>query len=259
MTRPHRLGIVLSLVALLVLGGGMALAALPGSGGVITGCYDARFGTGNLRVIDSSKQCLAGETRLTWNQQGPAGPAGPAGPTGPQGQQGIQGAPGEKGAQGDQGIPGEQGLPGEKGDRGEPGEAGTGVTSFDDLDGLPCRVGTPQEGLIQIEYSDTDVATLTCAATVLYTLDVAKSGSGAGTVVSSPTGIACGSTCSHPYSTGKSVTLTATPGNGSRFAGWSGDCPTAGPTCTVAMSQARSVTATFTAVTTIHVFISNAG
>ena len=52
----HRVGITLSLLALLALGGGMALAALPGAGGVITGCYDARFSTGNLRVIDSAKQ-----------------------------------------------------------------------------------------------------------------------------------------------------------------------------------------------------------
>jgi hypothetical protein len=54
MSRLRRLGVTLSLLSLLVLGGGLALAAAPGSGGVIVGCYDSRYGTGNLRVIDSA-------------------------------------------------------------------------------------------------------------------------------------------------------------------------------------------------------------
>ena len=77
------------------------------------------------------------------------------------------------------------------------------------------------------------------------TLTVATSGSGSGTVTSSPAGINCGSTCSHAYATGTSVTLSATPASGSVFSGWSGACSGTGG-CTVTMSQARSVTATFT-------------
>jgi hypothetical protein len=77
------------------------------------------------------------------------------------------------------------------------------------------------------------------------TLTVATAGSGSGTVSSSPPGISCGATCSHTYATGTSVTLTATSASGSVFSGWSGACSgTAG--CNVTMSQARSVTATFT-------------
>lgn len=39
---------------------------------------------GALRVIDPSagQSCAAGETKVTWNQQGPAGPAGPQGAPG---------------------------------------------------------------------------------------------------------------------------------------------------------------------------------
>jgi hypothetical protein len=77
------------------------------------------------------------------------------------------------------------------------------------------------------------------------TLTVATSGNGSGTVSSSPAGINCGSACSHAYSTGTGVTLTATPASGSVFSGWSGACSGTG-TCNVTMSQARSVTATFT-------------
>ncbi len=76
------------------------------------------------------------------------------------------------------------------------------------------------------------------------TLTVTKAGAGSGTVTSSPSGIDCGSTCSANYSSGASVMLTAAAGSGSTFAGWSGACSgTAG--CTVSMTAARSVTATF--------------
>jgi hypothetical protein len=76
------------------------------------------------------------------------------------------------------------------------------------------------------------------------TLTVAISGSGSGTVTSSPAGINCGATCSHAYPTGTGVTLTETPASGSVFSGWTGACSGSGG-CTVTMSQARSVTATF--------------
>jgi hypothetical protein len=77
------------------------------------------------------------------------------------------------------------------------------------------------------------------------TLSVTRSGSGSGTVTSVPAGITCGAQCSSGYAYGTSVTLTATPGSGSHFAGWSGGCSGSATTCTVSMIQARSVTATF--------------
>lgn len=82
-----------------------------------------------------------------------------------------------------------------------------------------------------------------------YLLSVTDSGAGAGTVSSSPPGINCSSACSYSFNSGISVTLTATPSAGSTFAGWSGDCAGTG-TCTVTMSAAKSVTATFGTVAT---------
>jgi len=71
---------------------------------------------------------------------------------------------------------------------------------------------------------------------------------GGGTISSSPTGISCGSTCSASYPSGTSVTLTETPNSGYTFSGWGGVCSGAGAatTCVVSMTQAQSVTATFT-------------
>ena len=77
-----------------------------------------------------------------------------------------------------------------------------------------------------------------------YTLSVSKTGTGSGTVTSSPAGISCGSTCSHAFNYNTSVVLTAAPAAGSKFSGWSGSCTGTG-TCTVIMSAAKSATANF--------------
>jgi uncharacterized repeat protein (TIGR02543 family) len=77
-------------------------------------------------------------------------------------------------------------------------------------------------------------------------LSVSVSGSG---VVSGP-GISCGNgstTCTTTPAVNATVTLTATPVGGATFAGWGGgSCTGTIPTCTVQMTAARSVTATFT-------------
>ena len=81
---------------------------------------------------------------------------------------------------------------------------------------------------------------------VNFTLTVAKSGTGSGTVTSTTPagGISCGADCTEPYLTGTSVTLAATPAAASAFTGWSGACTGTGA-CTVSMTAARSVTAGF--------------
>jgi M6 family metalloprotease-like protein len=82
----------------------------------------------------------------------------------------------------------------------------------------------------------------------LYALTVSRSGTGGGTVTSSPAGISCGSDCAESYAAGTNVVLTATPDAGSSFAGWSGACTGAAAQCTVTMGSAQNVAASFTAV-----------
>jgi hypothetical protein len=77
-----------------------------------------------------------------------------------------------------------------------------------------------------------------------FALTLAKAGAGSGNVTSSPAGVDCGTTCSGTFNSGTSVTLTPTPASGSTFGGWSGACTGTG-SCTVSMTAAKSVTATF--------------
>jgi hypothetical protein len=56
-------------------------------------------------------------------------------------------------------------------------------------------------------------------------LSVIKAGSGTGTVMSSPVGISCGTSCAMSLATGESITLTAAPASGSVFLGWHASAP----------------------------------
>ncbi|MEI7745804.1 MAG: hypothetical protein WCK58_18865 [Chloroflexota bacterium] len=85
------------------------------------------------------------------------------------------------------------------------------------------------------------------SSVTLYTATVTKAGTGAGTVISNPAGVNCGTTCVASFASGTSAVLTATPATGSTFTGWSGACTGTG-TCTLSMKAAKAVTATFTLV-----------
>lgn len=77
-----------------------------------------------------------------------------------------------------------------------------------------------------------------------YLLEVAKSGSGSGTVTSDQAGIDCGNQCSTYVKEGSHVSLMADPEAGSIFLGWGGDCSGLVP-CEVTVDSAKSVTANF--------------
>jgi hypothetical protein len=82
-------------------------------------------------------------------------------------------------------------------------------------------------------------------ALVQHQLSLFTKGSGSGSVTSAPAGISCGATCSASFDHGTSVTLTGTPALHSHAAQWTGCDSVSAGKCTVAMSEARSVTATF--------------
>src|SRR5438132_2050352 len=80
-----------------------------------------------------------------------------------------------------------------------------------------------------------------------FALVVVRAGTGNGTVISAtPTGISCGSACSAVYSSGTAVTLTATAASDSSFSGWTGGGCSGTGACTVTVTAATTVIATFT-------------
>lgn len=87
---------------------------------------------------------------------------------------------------------------------------------------------------------------LPAGASAAQTLTVTKAGTGTGTVVSSPTGINCGATCSFAFADNTAVTLTGTAGANTAAVVWTGcDSITVEKKCKVTMSAAKAVTATF--------------
>jgi hypothetical protein len=77
-------------------------------------------------------------------------------------------------------------------------------------------------------------------------LTLTKSGTGTGTVKSSPAGIECPSTCTAEYDSGTEVTLTGTSGANTEAVKWTGCTSVDGEGhCKVTMSAAKTVGATF--------------
>jgi uncharacterized repeat protein (TIGR01451 family) len=107
--------------------------------------------------------------------------------------------------------------------------------------------------------NNSSTASLAALAGTAHPLSVGKSGLGTGRVVSSPTGISCGSTCSARYMSAARVTLTATPSSNSKFDGWSGSCSGTSPTCVVTMDAAKKVTAAFVPLASYKLNVSKTG
>ncbi len=95
--------------------------------------------------------------------------------------------------------------------------------------------------------------TVTANFTATHTLTVQRTGTGSGSVTSSPAGIDCGSACAASFAGGTQVTLTATPVAGSVFSGWSGGGCSGTSTCHVTVNADTTVTANFAATHTLTV------
>jgi hypothetical protein len=82
-----------------------------------------------------------------------------------------------------------------------------------------------------------------------FTLTISKSGTGNGTVTSSPAGINCGSDCTEDFKVGTKITLKAKADTNLTFTGWSGGGCSGTGTCAVIMNADIAVTAGFAAKT----------
>src|SRR5262245_8460228 len=127
--------IIFRSVATLIVGAA-ASASVYAQTVVYTACVTTSSGA--IRMISITTGCKANETRITWNNIGPQGPAGqqgpqgPAGATGATGPTGATGATGPTGATGATGPTGPQGGTGPQGLRG-PSDAYSATYSFNEL------------------------------------------------------------------------------------------------------------------------------
>jgi len=150
--RPHTIAAGALLVA--ALGGVAAMATAAGESDTVSACRNLRHGL--VRVVVDGRPCKRNEASLSWNRQGPMGPAGPAGAPGPQGEPGPQGQAGPQGQSGPKGDPGATGPAGPKGD---PGAA---LASVDGFAGTPCTTFDGDAGHVEVGATATDLITLTC-------------------------------------------------------------------------------------------------
>jgi hypothetical protein len=124
------------------------------------------------------------------------------------------------------------------------GSTFAGWTGCDSTSGNTCTVSMNQNRTVTATFNASPP-----------TLTVSKSGTGSGTVTG--TGIDCGTDCTETYTSGTSVTLTASASPGSTFGSWTGCNSASGNTCTVTMNQSKTVTASFTAAQTSHTLTVN--
>ena len=115
----------------------------------------------------------------------------------------------------------------------------TSGSRFAGWEGAGCS-GT---GMCQVTVGSETAVTATFEK--LPVLSVSMTGSGTGSLESSPSGIACPGTCSHAYPPGTQVTLTPTASSGSTFAGWEGAGCSGTGTCRVTTNADTDLAATF--------------
>lgn len=99
---------------------------------------------------------------------------------------------------------------------------------------------------VTMSAAQTVTANFAAIAPTDHVLSITNNGNGV--VTSAPAGIDCGAQCSHFYTRGAAVTLTAVADSGYRFDGWGGACSGSDATCSLSMTDEKSVTATFTAI-----------
>ncbi len=92
-----------------------------------------------------------------------------------------------------------------------------------------------------INVAATKNVTATFSLTPTYTLTLSKVGKG-GEVVSSPSGINCGSTCSSTFNKDQTVTLSTTAASNSQLIGWDGcDSVSEANDCLVSMDENKTI------------------
>ena len=148
--------LTLGVIALaLTVGGATAGLDATVEDGVIKAC---RHKSGVLLIPSAGKTCKRSEQALSWNVQGPAGPAGKDGAPG---KDGAAGPAGPKGDAGPRGETGPGGPAGPAGPAGPPGPGGT-LTTIESLNGIACTTSAATQGKVSVETEIDGAIVLTC-------------------------------------------------------------------------------------------------
>ena len=119
--------------------------------------------------------------------------------------------------------------------------AGSGTSRVTNVVNVATAAGATDPDTTNNRAADTD----DIGSVVTVTVQKDATGTGLGSVVSSPAAISCGTACasaSAQFATGNLVTLTAIAAPGDTFVGWSGACSGSATTCN--LNPATNVTAT---------------
>jgi len=117
---------------------------------------------------------------------------------------------------------------------------------YDKSDHLYCFDATGNDQPLKVQYSEWLTGNngkfrIEVYQLPIFNLTVTKTGKG--TITGGK--ISCGSQCTAQFSQGTSITLTEISETGYVFDGWGGACSGTATTCNVTMSQAQTVSATF--------------
>lgn len=125
--------------------------------------------------------------------------------------------------------------------------AGEVVWRFDAGDGINSSPALGNDGTIYFGSLDTSLYAISGLSPCV--LNISKSGTGSGGVLSNPAGIDCGTSCQARFLCASTVELTATASSNSTFDHWEGDLTGSENPASLRMDGPKSVTAVFTATT----------
>lgn len=98
---------------------------------------------------------------------------------------------------------------------------------------------------VTVAYPNTTQNIDAVLASLYHLLTVSTTGTGSGTVMSTPPAINCGSTCLTSFTLGTQVNLSANAASGSYLNSWTGACSGNASPCTIIIDDDNAVTASF--------------
>ena len=125
-----------------------------------------------------------------------------------------------------------------------PGGSNVTKQTLERMTDFSWQTSIPAGGTPRAENSAGVPAIAASSSAITYPVDIAIVGDGNGKVVMKPSNITCTISCVNTIASGAALSLTAIPGSGTYFLGWSGGC-FGQSACSLAVGGPVSITANF--------------